>query len=277
MKKIISILLCIILSVSFCVPSFASTKSDTVTVSLNKVEDLVIDNSNYGSNDSERTLRAQIQYLTYCNDVLNMNTNTDAYNSKSAAQDIAKKKLELGYISQKEYNDTVQAVTDQTNGQQSQSNQRQQDLLTLRHMFGLDDVDKLVVSAADYSSVDLDKKLSNLNYTNALKDWELYKLSGSDATDSDNTSKVETFKKLYNSLKLVNQTYQSDNDTYQKKLADAQSMQQKLQNGYASQKDVDDINQEVQKLANTVAIDRNNVYMAYLKYDFMRDNGYSLY
>lgn len=261
MKKLISLLLCSALAVSVCVPAFAADdKGDTVTVSLSNIEDIMPEPQ--GVSHVEQLLTVQKQYLTYCNDVLDRDTAPGQMDSKTQAQQSAQKKLELGYISQKEYNDAVQAVTDLSNSQMTQSSVRSQDLLKLRSLFELDDEDKLIVNPADYSKIDLTAKLSNVNYQKDLDD--LY----------DKDAYEQTFKSLYDSMTQANRTYTSDSAKYQTKQADAQSMQQKFTKGYATQKQVDDINLELQTLGNTVAKDRNNLYMAYLSYDFMRDNGY---
>ncbi len=262
MKKQISLLLAVAVVALSSVPAFAA--SNKVTVSLDKMEEVIIPNTDYGT-FSRQLLQTQIQYLTYCNDVLSGSSNSMQYDSKSQAQDTAKKKYEMGYISLKEYQDAMQTVTDQTDGQLQQSNQRAQDLLKLRHLIGLDDEDKLTVKPADYSNINLSKKLSNINYSKDLKDW----------ADDFGSSQIETFKQLYDSMRLANQTYQSDLAKYETKKADAELVKQKFDRGYATQKQLDDINNELQTLSNTVAKDQNTVYSAYLQYDFMRDQGYS--
>jgi len=50
-------------------------------------------------------------------------------------------------------------------------------------------------------------------------------------------------------------------------------MQQKFTKGYATKKQADDITLELQTLEGTVAKEKNSLYIAYLRYDFMRDNG----
>ncbi len=261
MKKLISLLLCSALAVSVCVPAFAAEdKGDTVTVSLSNIEDIMPEPA--GISHEEQLLSVQKQYLTYCNDILDRDTAPGQMDNKTQAQQSAQKKLVLGYISQKEYNDAVQAVTDLSNSQMSQSSVRSQDLLKLRTLLDLDEEDKLVVHPADYSKIDLTAKLSNINYQKDLDD--LY----------DKETYEQTFKSLYDSMTLASRTYSSDSTKYATKQTDAQNMQQKIAQGYATQQQLDSINLELQTLGNTVAKDRNTLYMAYLSYDFMRDNGY---
>lgn len=256
MKKAFSILLSIMLVFSVCVPVFAAT---TVTVSLDNLDNLMP-----GASDAQ-LLNLQVQYLTYCNNLLDRDSGGVQYDSKSQAQAAAQKKLELGYISQKEYNDAVQAVTDLTSSQQTQSNQRADNLLKLRHMLNLGDDEGLAVRPADYSKINLDQLLSNISYSKDLNNWK----------DTFQSSDVETFQSLYNSMKLASQTYQSDKAKYDSKKASADLMQQKYNRGYISKKQADDANSELQTLSNTVAKDKNSLYTAYLQYDFMRDNGHS--
>lgn len=256
MKKLVSILLSFILVASVCVPAYAADKGDTVTVSLDNISDIM------PASNEQQLINLQKQYLTYCNDVLDRGSASEQYDSKAQVQAAAQKKLDLGYISQKEYNDTVQSVSDLNVSQQTQSNQRSQDLLKLRHMLELDDVDKLIVKPADYSKIDLTAKLSKINYAKDLEEL----------TDLE-TSQVETFKSLYDVMTQASHTYQSDNAKYLTKQTDAQLMQQKFTKGYATKKQVDDISLELQTLENTVAKEKNSLYIAYLRYDFMRDNG----
>lgn len=271
MKKTVALLISLMLAILTCIPAYAATKSATVTVKLGNLENLMLEDAPHDL----QLLNVQMKYLSYCNDVITTDLDTLTYNTKVQAQQTAKKKLAQGYLTQKEYNDAVQAVTDQLNAQQANSIKKSQDSLALRHMFGLDDADRMVVEPVDYTSVNLEQKLSGLSYTGALKHNEWYNLSGSDAEDAEITGDVEKLKQLYDSLKTADQKYQTDNDSYQKKQADAQTMQQKLKYGYATRKDADDLNSEVRQLTDTVAIDRNNVYMAYLQYDYMRDHGES--
>lgn len=263
MKKLISIFLCLVLAVSFSIPAFAADddKGDTVIVSLSNIEDIMPEPE--GIAHEQQLINLQKAYLTYCNDVLDRNSAPAQYDSKSQEQQAAQKKLELGYISQKEYDDTVQAVTDLSNSQHTQSSKREEDLLKLRNLFELDDEDKLVVNTPDYSKINLDERLSNINYSKDLDDQDF------------EPSDVLTFKSLYDSMTLASRTYHADSDKYQTTLTDAQSMQQKVTNGYATQKQLDDINLQLKTLESTVAKDKNSLYMAYLSYDFMRDNGQS--
>lgn len=261
MKKLFALLLSAVLAITVCVPAFAATKGETVTVSLDSLEEF---------HDAEQ-VQQEVQYLKFCNDVLSSDANSLQYDGKSQTQAAAQKKLELGYISQKDYDDAVKAVTDQTDGQLPQSSQRAEDLLNLRHLLGLNDEDKLIVKPADYSTVDLDTKLSNVNYGRDLDHWmDDY---GNDLDGSERGAQAEQFKSLYDALRLVSQTYQSDKTSYDTKASDAAQMQQKYDRGYATKQQVDDINRELATLSNTVARDRNSVYSAYLQYDFMRDQG----
>jgi len=272
LKKIFSLFLAVLITVTAGIPAFAATrKGDTVTLSMENLEDLLPGNSQSGTYD-QQLLSAQIQYLTYCNDMLITDSDTYTYNSKVQERDNAKKKYEQGYGSKKAYDDAVQAVTDQLNSQQQHSMKRSQDSLVLRHMLELDDVDKLVVKPMDYSKLDLEAKINNINYKSDLKKLGWNDLSGSDASDSEMTGGVEAFHTLYNALKSAGDQYHQNNDTYQKKLNDLQTTKQKVAAGYAFQKELDDLNQEVQVLANTVAQNKNSLYMAYLKYDYARDH-----
>lgn len=261
MKKIMSMLLSFLLVVSVSVPAFAAQTGQTVTISLDNINDIMPPQP--GASHEQQLMNLQKQYLTYCNDVFDRGSASGQYDSKTQAQDAARKKLELGYISQKEYNDAVQAVSDLSSSQQAPSNQRAQDLLKLRNLLGLDDVDQLIVKPADYSKVDFTTKLSSVKYAKDLEDLKL------------EPSQVETFKSLYDALTQANSAYQLDSGKYQTKQAQVQLMQQKFAKGYASKKQVNDITLELQTLESTVAKEKNSVYIAYLRYDFMRDNGYS--
>lgn len=266
MKKLFALLLSAVLAVTVCVPAFAADTKEgiTVTVSLDNLEDVTASNPDYGTY-SQVLLQTQLKYLQFCNDVLSSSDNSLQYDGKSQTQAAAQKKLELGYISQKDYDDAVQAVTDQTDGQIQQSSQRAEDLLNLRHLLGLDDEDKLIVKPADYSTIDLDRKLSSVHYDQDLDNW----------SEEFENGDVETFKNLYDTLRQASQTYQSDKADYDKKASDAAQMQQKYDKGYATKQQVDDINRDLTTLSNTVAKDKNSAYSAFLRYDYMRDNGES--
>ncbi|QEY35804.1 hypothetical protein FL966_12470 [Caproiciproducens galactitolivorans] len=265
MKKAVSFLIMFAFVLSITVPAYAKTKSETVTVSLDKIEDLLINPT------SEELLNAQLLYLTCCNDALKTATNANTYDSKAQELAIAEKKLELGYISQKEYEDIAKSLKDTSTSQVTDTNTRAQNLLSLRHMFGLDDDDKMIVKAADYSKINLNK-INNASYKRDLKDNDLNDLSGSDATDTELTGKVEALKRSYDALYQASLTYQTSLTDYQKKEADAKLTQSKYQQGYATKQEVDDINRELSTMKITVDINRNNLYAAYLKYDFLRNN-----
>ncbi len=273
MKKIISMLLSLLFVASICVPAFAAEKYDTVTISLDNIEDIMPEPE--GVDHVINLLNLQAQYLTYCNDVLVRSSNSGQTDSNAQTQTAAQKKLELGYISQKEYDDLVQSNNDTTVSQQTQTNQRAADLLKLRHMLELDDADKLVIKSADYSEIDLSAKLSNVRYDKDLENLDLADLSAGDSSDTELTGKVESFKALYNTLMQADHAYELDSGNYETKKTQAQLMQQKFANGYATQKQVNDINLELQTLGNTVAKEKNSLYIAYLRYDYMRDNGES--
>lgn len=265
MKRTVSLLVTLLLVLSIITPAYAKTKSETVTVSLDKIEDLLIKAT------SDQILKAKLQYLTCCNDALTTVSNANTYDSKTQAQAIAEKKLELGYISQKEYDDTIKSLKDTVTGQTTDTSTRAQHLLSLRHLFGLDDDDKMVVKAADYSKINLDK-INNVSYKRDLKDNDLNDLSGNDATDSIKIQKVETLKKNYEALKKASLTYQTALTDYQTKESDAKLAQSKFQQGYATKQELDDINRDLSTLKTTLDADRNDLYAAYLQYDYVRNN-----
>lgn len=270
MKRTVSLLITVLLVLSIMTPAYAKTKSETVTVSLDKIED-ILPGSTTGEKYSLQLLNAKLKYLVCCNDALKTVSNANTYDSKAQAQAVAEKKLELGYISQKEYDDTVKSLKDTVTGQTTDTSTRAQNLLSLRHLFGLDDDDKMTVQAADYSKINLDK-INNVSYKRDLKDNDLNDLSGNDATDIELTGKVEAFKSLYDSLYHASLTYQTALTDYQTKESDAKLVQSKFQQGYATKQELDDINRDLSTLKTTLDIDRNNLYAAYLKYDFVRDN-----
>ena len=129
----------------------------------------------------------------------------------------------------------------------------------------------MTVQAADYSKINLDK-INNVSYKRDLKDNDLNDLSGNDATDTELTGKVEAFKSLYDALYHASLTYQTALTDYQTKESDAKLVQSKFQQGYATKQELDDINRDLSTLKTTLDIDRNNLYAAYLKYDFVRNN-----
>lgn len=272
MKKLISILTALVMAVSVSSAAFAASTSETVSVSLDKIGDL-IPTTTSSDTFSVQLLKAQLQYLTCCNDALSTNSNANNTKSTAQAEEDAKKKYELGYISKKEYDNAVNATTDLTASQESAVSQREKDMLTLRHMFGLDDDDKMVLKSADYTDINL-AKIPGISLKSSLKEWNLYDLSGSDATDTELTSKVETFKSLYNAMELAYGTYQTDLSKYESKQKDAALVKEKYEMGYATKRELDDITLETDTLKNTVDKDRNNAYAAYLRFDFLRQNGY---
>ena len=263
MKRTVSLLITVLLVLSIMTPAYAKTKSETVTVSLDKIEDL-LPGSTTGEKYSLQLLNAKLKYLACCNDALKTVSNANTYDSKAQAQAVAEKKLELGYISQKEYDDIVKNLKDTVTGQTTDTSTRAQNLLSLRHLFGLDDDDKMMVQAADYSKINLDK-INNVSYKRDLKDNDLNDLSGNDATDTELTGKVDAFKSLDDSLYHASLTYQT-------KESDATLVQSKFQQGYATKQELDDISRDLSTLKTTLDIDRNNLYAAYLKYDFVRTN-----
>lgn len=260
MKKVFALLLSAAMAVLLCVPAFAATKAETVTVSLSTLEEA-------NPRDAD-TLIQEIQYLAYCNDVIDRDSGMLQTDSTAQAKAAAREKLDRGYISQKQYDDAVQAADDLSLKQTTESNQRAESLLKLRNLLELDFADKLIVKPADYSKINLDKKLSNVHYDKNLKDWV-------EEFSVDNAQYINSFKSAYDTMKLANAAYASDQAKYETKKADAAAMQQKFATGYATQKQVDDINRELQALQYTVDKDRNSVYSAYLIYDFMRDQGYN--
>ncbi len=272
MKKLISILTVLAMAVSVSSAAFAASTSETVSVSLDKIEDL-IPTTTSSDTFSAQLLKAQLQYLTCCSDALTTNSNANSTQSTTQSEEDARKKYELGYISKQEYDDAVKATTDLTASQESAVSQREKDMLTLRHMFGLDDDDKMVLKSADYTDINL-TKISGISLNNSLKEWNLYDLSGSDATDTETTGKVETFKSLYNAMELAYSTYQNDLSKYESKQKDSALIKEKYDKGYATKKELDDITLETGTLKNTADKDRNSAYAAYLRFDFLRENGY---
>lgn len=270
MKRTVSLLITVLLVFSIMTPAYAKTKSETVTVSLDKIEDL-LPGSTTGETYALQLLNAKLKYLACCNDALKTVSNANTYDSKAQAQAIAEKKLELGYISQKEYDDTVKSLKDTVTGQTTDTSTRAQNLLSLRHLFGLDDDDKMTVQAADYSKINLDK-INNVSYNRDLKDNDLNDLSGNDATDSIKIQKVETLKKNYEALKKASLTYQTALTDYQTKESDAKLVQSKFQQGYATKQELDDINRDLSTLKTTLDVNRNDLYAAYLQYDYVRNN-----
>ncbi len=213
----------------------------------------------------------------------------------------AAQQLQSGYLSQKDYRTAADNATKSKQALETQTAVTSQAEQNLKAMFPVaqgvsvnilppsdSDFDFSGVAKIDYTP-DKTKMLNanapiiqaTLEYNYEKEeddDYGLYTDSQVDAAklavDQATQQQTAAFLDLYNTVTASYPSYQTEQQTVQKKESDLQVDAAKLAAGYLSQKDYDQESLDLTAAKNTLENDRNSLYLSYLKYAGMT-NGYS--
>ncbi|MDR5588837.1 MULTISPECIES: TolC family protein [Clostridium] len=235
---------------------------------------------------------AQRQYIQYVDTLLKKELKQYETNFKNKQVEINNIKYGNGFISKKEYEKNLDDITDFNNELKEIQVKEKNELKDLLFSLGVPsntgikvdtnikgDLDK--ISKINFEE-DLDDMLLN-NIDLKIKDMENHKAKDdSDISDyeiknnkislrqEEEKVKIE-FQKRYNNLILSSNLLKASNDKLSRTQDDALIMQTKYNYGFASKKQVDELEVGLNNKNQDFISQVNNLYMDYLSYMKMKD------
>ncbi|NFE73122.1 viral A-type inclusion protein [Clostridium botulinum] len=235
---------------------------------------------------------AQRQYIQYVDTLLKRELKQYETNFKNKQVEINNIKYGNGFISKKEYEKNLDDITDFNNELKEIEVKEKSELKDL--LFSLGVPSNTDIKVDTNIKVDLDK-ISKINFEEDLDDMLLNNIDlkikdiendkvkdDSDISDyeiknnkislrqEEEKVKIE-FQKRYNNLILSSNLLKASDDKLNKSQDDALIMQTKYNYGFASKKQVDELDVGLNNKNQDFISQVNNLYMDYLSYMKMKD------
>lgn len=233
---------------------------------------------------------AQKQYIAYIDILLKKQLKQAEANMKNKQVEINAVKYNQGFISKKEYEKNLDDIKDFNNEEEKLEVDEKNQFKDLIFSLGIKDDAKFDINVNfDVDKIskiniqeDLDEMLLN-NIDLKVKNIEIDKQEDLDETSDYDTknnkislkqeeekAKLE-FEKKYNNLMLSNNLIKSENDKLNRTHNDSLIMQTKYNYGFASKKQLDQLEIDLNNKNQDFITQVNNLYMDYLSYMKMKD------
>ncbi|WP_315081197.1 TolC family protein [uncultured Clostridium sp.] len=265
-----------------------SLKDDKVTAKHN----LKVSNIRYEKDLQGLIESTQRQYIQYVDTLLKKELKQYETNFKNKQVEINNIKYGNGFISKKEYDKNLDDITDFNNELKEIEIKEKNELKDLLFSLGVPSNTDIKVDTNiktdlnKISKINLEEDLDDMLLNNIdlkIKDMENDKVKDdSDISDYEiknnkislrqEEEKVKTeFQKRYNNLILSRDLVKTSDEKLDKSQNDALIMQTKYNYGFASKKQVDELEVNLNNKNQDFISQVNNLYMDYLSYIKMKD------
>lgn len=335
MKKLLGLILAAIVAGSAATPAFAAEStqdSSRITISLSTIQSVMetynldiqvaenglktakdsyklsaqekgdkneyqIAQTNYEETVQQKIAEAKQKYLTFCAASSQLSADQTSFDNAQKQLGVDSQLLQKGYLSQSDYNTSLETMQKAQNTLALQDAKVTQDKKALRTFLNIPETENMTIqpvtdsdldfsgiSKIDYGKDVIVMRANNAEVAKASLNYSTAKHAGYTSERDIDTAKIQleqtgssqeaVFKQLYDSLLNSYQAYQQELQLVQKEETTVTGEQQQLSLGYLSQGQYDKDAAQLKSMKSTLASDRNNLYNTYLQYTNMK-NGYS--
>ncbi|NFH91706.1 viral A-type inclusion protein [Clostridium botulinum] len=240
--------------------------------------------------------KAQNQYIQYVDTMLKKDLKQLEVKIKNKQIEINSLKYGNGFISKKEYEKNLDDITDFNNELKQLENKEENELKDLLFALGIkneknvkcdininfdvdkilkinfeEDLDDMLLNNIDLKIRDIENDKLEDNLDNDLEVSD-YDIKNNEISLKQEKEKIKMeFEKKYKSLILSSSLIKTQNDKLSRTQDDALIMQTKYNYGFASKKQVDELEVGLNNKNQDFISQVNNLYMDYLSYMKMKD------
>ncbi|MBN1036265.1 viral A-type inclusion protein [Clostridium botulinum] len=240
--------------------------------------------------------KAQNQYIQYVDTMLKKDLKQLEVKVKNKQIEINSLKYGNGFISKKEYEKNLDNITDFNNELKQLENKEENELKDLLFALGIkneknvkcdininfdvdkilkinfeEDLDEMLLNNIDLKIRDIENDKLEDNLDNDLEVSD-YDIKNNEISLKQEKEKIKMeFEKKYKSLILSSSLIKTQNDKLSRTQDDALIMQTKYNYGFASKKQVDELEVGLNNKNQDFISQVNNLYMDYLSYMKMKD------
>ncbi|NFE84605.1 viral A-type inclusion protein [Clostridium botulinum] len=240
--------------------------------------------------------KAQNQYIQYVDTMLKKDLKQLEVKIKNKQIEINSLKYGNGFISKKEYEKNLDDITDFNNELKQLENKEENELKDLLFALGIkneknvkcdininfdvdkilkinfeEDLDDMLLNNIDLKIKDIENDKLEDNLDNDLEVSD-YDIKNNEISLKQEKEKIKMeFEKKYKSLILSSSLIKTQNDKLSRTQDDALIMQTKYNYGFASKKQVDELEVGLNNKNQDFISQVNNLYMDYLSYMKMKD------